>query len=449
MTMKIIHVPFGYYPDPVGGTEVYVAALAQGLGRYGVINEIVAPGDAPAVYIHDDIPVRRFAVQQTVTDVSEFYGPGDGQAAAQFGSILDEIRPDLVHLHAFTRGVSLALARVTKRRGIPMVFTYHTPTVSCQRGTLMRWGDRVCDGRLRLDACTCCTLQGLGMSRRTAQIVGRIPAAVGHLIGRTRRSGGIWTALRMRSLMHLRHQTYRAFMDEMLCIVAVSRWVKEILLLHGLREDRIFVSRHGLPHAGDHSEASCISPHESPLHIAYLGRLDPTKGPDILIRAMRAVPEAPVALHLYGIVQGDAGDAYRRHLAILAEGDARIAFLPPVPNEQVGALLRRYHALAVPSRWLETGPIVVLEAFAAGLPVIGSNLGGIPEWVRDGIDGLLIDPEDTEAWGQAFQKLADDRAHLRKLTGGVCPPRDMDRVADEMMDVYHTVLQSDRSGTGL
>ena len=442
MTMKIIHVPFGYYPDPVGGTEVYVAALTQCLRRYGVANEITAPADAPAVYTHDDIPVRRFAVQQTVSDVSAFYGPGDEQAAEQFGSILDEARPDLVHLHAFTRGVSLALARVTKHRGIPMIFTYHTPTVSCQRGTLMRWGDRVCDGRLRLDACTCCTLHGLGMSRRTAQIAGRIPASVGHLIGRAGRSGGVWTALRMRSLMRMRHRTYHAFMDEMHRLVAVSHWVKEILLLHGLREDRITVSRHGLPHAGNYSEAPRISPHDSPLHIAYLGRLDPTKGPDILIRAMRAVPEAPVSLHLYGIVQGDASDVYRRHLAALAEGDDRIAFLPSVPNEQVGALLRRYHALAVPSRWLETGPIVVLEAFAAGLPVIGSNLGGIPEWVRDGIDGLLLDPEDTEAWGQAFQKLADDRAYLRKLTNGVRPPRDMDRVADEMMDAYHAVLQS-------
>ena len=59
------------------------------------------------------------------------------------------------------------------------------------------------------------------------------------------------------------------------------------------------------------------------------------------------------------------------------------------------AFLSRIDVLAVPSQWLETGPLVVLEAFAAGTPVIGSDLGGIRELVSDGRDGLLVPHDDV------------------------------------------------------
>jgi hypothetical protein len=75
-----------------------------------------------------------------VNNLRELYGEGDQTAAREFAKILDEERPDVGHLHAFTRGVSLRMARKAKRRGVKVVFTYHTPTVSCQRGTLMHWG---------------------------------------------------------------------------------------------------------------------------------------------------------------------------------------------------------------------------------------------------------------------------------------------------------------------
>src|SRR5262245_39934301 len=138
--MKSLHVPFGFYPDVVGGTEVYVAALASALARQHHQAVVAAPGPAALYYLHDGgTPVHRFPVDERVTDVAELYGEGDLNAAEGFARILDRERPDVVHLHAFTRACSLLLVRKTRHRGIPVVFTYHTPTVSCARGTLMLW----------------------------------------------------------------------------------------------------------------------------------------------------------------------------------------------------------------------------------------------------------------------------------------------------------------------
>ena len=123
-------------------------------------------------------------------------------------------------------------------------------------------------------------------------------------------------------------------------------------------------------------------------------------------------------------------------LDALAAQDARIRFLPPVPNERVVSLLAGYHLLAVPSRWMETGPLVVLEAFAAGTPVVGSKLGGISEWVRHGENGLLVDFDDIAGWADALKRCARDRRLLSSLQDGVELPRSMTAVAREMAQMY-------------
>jgi glycosyltransferase involved in cell wall biosynthesis len=73
----------------------------------------------------------------------------------------------------------------------------------------------------------------------------------------------------------------------------------------------------------------------------------------------------------------------------------------------VPALLRRARALVVPSVWYEGAPRAIIEAYAAGVPVIASAIGALPELVRDGQSGLLADPGDTEAWRRAALTLSD------------------------------------------
>src|SRR5665213_1416457 len=155
--MKILQVPFCFLPDPIGGTEVYVANLARRLMHSGVEVLVVAPGKTSCVYTIQDFRVRRFAISDATGDIAALYGDGDRLAAEEFARILDEESPDVVHIHAFTPAISLRLMRACRRRGVPVIFTYHTPTVSCQRGTLMLWGAGRCDGRLERARCTACT----------------------------------------------------------------------------------------------------------------------------------------------------------------------------------------------------------------------------------------------------------------------------------------------------
>ena len=437
--MKVLHIPFTYRPNPMGGTEVYVAALARELARRGVESAIAAPTtEAESFRLEDEgMRVHRFAVRLYPT-LDELYGEGSELGAVEFARVLDEERPDVVHMHAFTSGASLRVAREASRRGIPLVVTYHTPTVSCLRGTMLRDGREPCDGEIQVERCARCVLAGQ-MPGVAAGALSRVPPSVGRAIGRLGIERGPLATLRRASLVERRLDAFTALMREATVVVAVSAWVRDVLLRNGVDPAKIVLSRQGvIAAAPDFAAPDAAGAGETPrpVRAALFGRLDPVKGIDVVLRAMARRPGLALTLDVFGVLEV-RGDGYDTLVHALAKADARVRLLPPIAPDLVIPTLRDYHVALVPSQWLETGPLTVLEAFAAGIPVVGSRLGGIPERVRDGVDGLLVgESSSDEAWAVALERVVDEPGLLARLRSGVRPPRTAADVADEMMLVY-------------
>jgi glycosyltransferase involved in cell wall biosynthesis len=187
-------------------------------------------------------------------------------------------------------------------------------------------------------------------------------------------------------------------------------------------------------------------PHGDDLRLAYVGRLHPTKGMDVVLRALAASQDLRLTLDVYGVAQDADGERYRDELRTLGASDPRVRFQAPLVPDRVVETLSSYDATVVPSQWLETGPLTVLESFAAGTPVIGSNLGGIAELVAHDRDGWLVRPADSDAWAAALRRLSTDRALLGRLRAGVRPPRSTDDVARDMVAVYEAIVPRPTSG---
>ena len=435
--MRVVHVPFGYFPDAVGGTEIYVAGLARGLRARGVESIIAAPAapEVPRAYAHDATAVFRFPIDPPA-DVAELYGEGDEAAARAIDGIINDVEADVLHLHAFTRAASLRAARVARRRGVAVAFTYHTPTASCVRGTLLRDGREPCDGALVAERCASCVLESRGVPSPARDLLAHAPHALGTALARAGASGGWVTALRTRQLTRARHDAFRALLQEADAVVAVCEWVRHVLLAAGVPPGRLTLSRQGTP-PGSRPRSGPAPGDE--LRLAYVGRLHPTKGVHVALEAIAAERDLPIRIDVYGIAQDEEGSRYRDRLVALAGQDARVRFRTPVPADRVVETLGAYDATVVPSQWLETGPLTVLESFAAGVPVLGSNLGGIAELVTHDRDGWLVRHSDVGAWRSAMRRLASDRSLVHRLRAGVRPPRSTDDVAADMVAVYETI----------
>jgi glycosyltransferase involved in cell wall biosynthesis len=253
----------------------------------------------------------------------------------------------------------------------------------------------------------------------------------------------VLTAARLSSLVRVAQQNLREFLATVDRIVALAPWVTAVLEVNDIARDQIVASPHGVAASTATASARRHRAEGTALRVAHLGRLHPAKGTELLIHAVSAMSPAAVALDIFGVVQDEGAAAESKRLQVLVERESHIRLLPSLPPPEVVETLADYDVLAVPSQWMETGPLVVLEAFAAGIPVIGSRLGGIADKVSHGVDGLLVDDyRDEGAWQAALGRCASDRNLVQTLRAGVTPPRQRLDVARDMLELYRAISVS-------
>jgi glycosyltransferase involved in cell wall biosynthesis len=298
----------------------------------------------------------------------------------------------------------------------------------------MRWGRTPCDGEMKALRCAACYLHGLGVPQPLAWPMAALSPLMQHLCSRV--------PFCSLPLTRMRQQAARHWLGHMNRIVVLCQWGREVMRRNAIPAQKLRVVRHGLAAAGCHQqlEANSAAGSERDLvKLAFFGRLDRTKGLHVLMNALEEQPDLKLELHGYMIADESARTSMRDVFARL-QADVRVKLHPPVPPDQVVEVMAGYDAVVVPSVWLETGPLVVLEAFAAGVPVLGSDLGGIPEWVTHEQDGLLVRAGDPGAWSQVLSRFTHDPALRSRLRAGVKSPPTMADMAVKMDEIYREVL---------
>ncbi len=439
--LRILHLVGWYFPDSRGGTETYVHNLARDLIGAGITAYIAAPSrDATSrSYKYDGVDVYRYPINK-IPSSTEISGDMPPAHFEDFKTWIDKQRPDIVHLHSVTRECGYYHARYVRSLNIPLVITYHVPWVTCVRGTMLRWGKVGCDGEMHVARCTACRLHSRGVSRIFGWLIARLPQlSRGTLQMVPRRLAAATLAAHATTQQHRRTRELLAMAEK---VVALSVWTTRVLSINGIPSTRIVLSRHGLPVETSNSTVDDHSPAANTLEIGYLGRLHPEKGVHVVIAAIRATPNRlPIRLHIYGIARNEEQEIYAKTITKLADGDDRITFHGELPMYEHRNFFNRIHVLAVPSLCQETGPLVVLEAFASGVPVVGSSLGGILELVTNNENGLLVEPGNVKAWKNAFHQ-THDFLIARRGIWKVPAIRTSSQVAADMITLYEDIFDS-------
>ena len=170
------------------------------------------------------------------------------------------------------------------------------------------------------------------------------------------------------------------------------------------------------------------------LRFVFLGRLNKTKGLYLLLDALQSVKNANWLLDIYGQTEDES---YLQQCITLANKmPGQVFFKKVLQPSDVPPVLLNYDVLLCPTIIEEMVGIVVMEAFAAGLPVIGSDSKGIAEQVRDGVDGFLFRAGSASSLANLLQEIFKDPGLLSKLKKNIQTPKTFDVVAQQVYKEY-------------
>jgi glycosyltransferase involved in cell wall biosynthesis len=374
--MKILLVNKFHYLR--GGTERYCFDLSRLLQEKGHAVVPFAMRHARNVaseytpYFVDEISFERSADLRRPLAAARAAGRAiySRQAQRNLARLLAREGPDVAYLHNIHHQISLSILPTLKRKGIPILWRLHDYALFCPNSTFYSRG-QVCE------AC-----RG-----------GRYYRAVGRACRRGSRAGSLVACLASYAdgLLHL--------VDRVDLFVAPSRFLAAKMAEHGLDGGRIRVQPNfvepGPPASGREGRAGGG-------YLLYFGRLSVEKGVETLIRAVGEV--SGVRLKVVG-----AGPERERLEAMAGRMAAgRVIFAGYQRGGALRESLDRAGAVVVPSEWYENCPYTILEAFARGKPVIAAAVGGIPELVDHGRDGLLFEAGDVGGLAAQIRSLAGD-----------------------------------------
>ena len=380
--MKICRMIYTYSPYQLGGGDIYTAYISRALADNGHKEVIISisPMHKDIVEENGNIKIYRFPplnvstfhtiakkhlLLQGIWTLLDIYSP---YAYYKILSILKKEKPDVAHIHTpidLTLSGFDAVANV----GLPTVLTVHDYIFLCRRFVL------------------------------------------------SHSNGDICTENNINPLCRFYRQFCRRILNNKVDIViSPSKFPLNLYKMNGFFKNcETIVLPHGieLDREGNTDNAKNENSGRSILNISYIGSLTKHKGVHILISAFRSIKNENIRLHIVG------GGVCETELRRMSGDDNRIIFHGKFSNKEIRRFYQDSDVLIVPSIWYDVRPNVILEAYRDGVPVIGADIGGIPELVIENQTGFLFKSGDVEDLKRVLEIAINNPQLLKRLSKNV------------------------------
>ncbi len=380
-----------YPPIMAGGAELIVSYLAEGLVERGHRVTMVStcgPEMEPyPVETRNGVEVIRFFPRNLYWSFGRGQQPGyrkalwhlrdawNADAGMRFNTVLEESRPDLLHTHLID-GFSAVLWWKAQQHHVPVIHTAHDYHLLCPRAVMLTKSLKLC----------------------TSPTLGCRTYRKWHL----RTANGI----------------------DLFC--SPSQFLIDKHLEAGLKAHAVAKVANGIP-----LPSPAAKPDDTGIcRFVFAARLTEEKGCNVVLEALKLIPP-DIRLELVVAGRGPYEEPFRQ----AAAADPRLTFAGYIQGDEKAELFGRSDCLLLPSLWYENAPVVIVEAAAYGMAVIGSRIGAIPEFVTDGETGLLFTPGDPADLARAMVRLAQDPSQARRLGVNAHPLAERSSVG-HMVEAY-------------
>ena len=332
---------------------------------------------------------------QNMSRLMAFTRPfGSMEVKRKFGRLLDDFRPDVVHLNNIHTQLSPVIAELAHKRGVRVVWTLHDYKLLCPRYDCLRGGEEVCEKCLGGDKAPCRAYKCMKGST-LASLIGYEEAVK-------------WNRERLESCT-----------DVFIC---PSSFMSQKMAQGGFDTSKLKV----LCNFMDVDKCSRAD-YQKEDYYCFVGRLSHEKGARTLVEAANQLP-FPVKII--------GGGPLMEELKALAHDN--VEFVGFKQWDDIKELVGRARFTVIPSEWYENNPMSVIEAECLGTPVLGARIGGIPELIDEGVNGMTFESRNVADLREKISQMYDATFDYESIAVVAMSRYGAGRYYDRLMEIYKT-----------
>jgi glycosyltransferase involved in cell wall biosynthesis len=444
--MRILFITHFFPPTRNAGTENYTLGLAKAFLNKGHDVEVLCAEDweygdsywnGVTEGFYEGVLVHRIHLNWLKASNPNRILYDSSPVEEWLDQFLREQKFDLVHITSVMT-LGIGVMRSVKRAGLPLILTLMDFWFICPSIQLLRSDGSLCDGKTSVWQCQSCLLAGSHLFQRIQQIPisetvqSNFFETLSHVNFITKRRGLRGMLLNMSE----RKMNLTAALSLPDVILAHSKTVQQIVNQNTSIRVDLLQNGQDLPWRDN------LPPKKASgsLRFGYIGQIESIKGVHILVEAFqRAHIDEQAHLNIWGDLTRNP--SYVKQIQLLSDHNPSINFLGRFDREQLATVLAEMDVLVVPSIWYENAPLVIQEAFAAGMPVVASNVGGMAEAVAHEVNGLLFERGDSDDLARQLKRIAEEPGLLDRLRYGIPMVKQVNEEMEELEQIYIELLQ--------
>jgi len=399
--MKILLVNKFYYPR--GGDCICTIELEKLLIQQGhevAVFSMQHPDNLPSEwskYFPEEIDFSNPGKKNWIDFV--FRPLGTNEVKRKFTQLIDDFDPDIVHLHNIHTQISPIVAKIAFERGIKVVWTLHDLKLLCPRYDCLRNGEQICER---------CFISKKYVLKYSC-MKNSLPASLLAYIEAVK-----WNKLKLEKYTHT--------------FICPSQFMYEKMIQGGFRKDKLKVLCNFID---AEKIKNCEVEHHRKDYYCYVGRISGEKGIETLLQA---AGQLPYTLKVVG--NGVLLDELRGKYV-----SDNIEFLGYRQWSSIKSIVSNARFIVIPSEWYENNPLSVLEAQCLGTPVLGANIGGIPELINDE-NGVLFNVADVTGLKEKIMMLFNDDSrgyNYEKIARDSKKQYSSENYYNQLMTIYQSI----------